>query len=685
MAFSRRCPAGFRRGSIKPRLLIELTILVALAAVLIYVATEPKENDASRRVLPDRPAGGRLFIDTVGLFPYRGESMESFLQVIQARHRIEAVVLTLPSVRELGTIDQAATTIMSRWGIGNAFGNRGLLLLYSNAEKEVRVEVSYELEDVFTDGFVGSAQDLQLRPYLRQGDPATGLDAVLEEIEIRADLKSRGAYTAQSVKDLDLKFASGGAGAKRKLQQYAPPGRKGEKGGVFVIAPGPSVIPDSNYLSNRWQKDPRFKPGRTPGEAYELMKAAFLAGGDPRNRNFFALQEGKPYRVIEDGKHAIVYFGNNPEGAYQPFLYAWTDDGWVFDAINQARYVPYGLGNRWMLGIGDHEYQGLFDQVQYPWTMAEDLPWLPKDVYLPENNTSMVARVLELEAVVRDKPDDFEAALELGRLGALIQRRDHLVLPVLDKAKALKPDSPWPFIYSAVTYSTMIDQHRSAIRELREALKRDPSLLLTRKFLGYEEYMAEDHDAAIDDLREVLRVAPRDGYAATYLGYALAARYRAQKDPGDKQAALEALRVAMVDSDLTSMQRPWMLKNSFIRDGFLTETWIGASWYWANYENDVGVLLYDLEPGKAAEKAGLEPGDYILSFDGKPVHKSWELTYFLVLSKPGQRVKMGIVRGALDGPQNLGDGTEVKPKTVGLKPPRRLTIEVTIERRVYVP
>ncbi|MET5012514.1 PDZ domain-containing protein, partial [Burkholderia pseudomallei] len=48
-----------------------------------------------------------------------------------------------------------------------------------------------------------------------------------------------------------------------------------------------------------------------------------------------------------------------------------------------------------------------------------------------------------------------------------------------------------------------------------------------------------------------------------------------------------------------------------------------------------GALVSSVEPRGPAEKAGIEPGDVILRFDGKPVEKSGDLPRLVGATKPG--------------------------------------------------
>lgn len=62
-------------------------------------------------------------------------------------------------------------------------------------------------------------------------------------------------------------------------------------------------------------------------------------------------------------------------------------------------------------------------------------------------------------------------------------------------------------------------------------------------------------------------------------------------------------------------------------------------------ENTKGVLVSSVEPGSPADKAGLQSGDVILSFDGKPVGTANELPRVVAATKPGTAVTLDIWRG----------------------------------------
>ncbi|HET7157363.1 MAG TPA: PDZ domain-containing protein, partial [Burkholderiales bacterium] len=57
-----------------------------------------------------------------------------------------------------------------------------------------------------------------------------------------------------------------------------------------------------------------------------------------------------------------------------------------------------------------------------------------------------------------------------------------------------------------------------------------------------------------------------------------------------------------------------------------------------------GVLVASVEPRSPAEKAGLQSGDVILTFEGKPVSNATELPRVVAATKPGTSVTLDILR-----------------------------------------
>ena len=61
-------------------------------------------------------------------------------------------------------------------------------------------------------------------------------------------------------------------------------------------------------------------------------------------------------------------------------------------------------------------------------------------------------------------------------------------------------------------------------------------------------------------------------------------------------------------------------------------------------KNREGALVSAVSPGGAADKAGMEPGDVIIAYNGRPVKSSNELVSSVTATRPGTSVPVRIVR-----------------------------------------
>lgn len=106
-----------------------------------------------------------------------------------------------------------------------------------------------------------------------------------------------------------------------------------------------------------------------------------------------------------------------------------------------------------------------------------------------------------------------------------------------------------------------------------------------------------------------------------------------------------------------------------------------------------GAIVNSVEKGGPAEKAGIEPGDVILKFDGKTITNSSDLPRIVGSTKPGSRVTIQVWRKGTtrDVPVVIGEMPEEKPAARGgrsAKPPERtpnrlglVVSELTAEQR----
>jgi tetratricopeptide (TPR) repeat protein len=118
-----------------------------------------------------------------------------------------------------------------------------------------------------------------------------------------------------------------------------------------------------------------------------------------------------------------------------------------------------------------------------------------------------------LEPLYKNNPNDFNIALELGKLNMLSMMRPKDVFPILKRAKELDPQSPMPYKYLAIAYVESSYEYNNAILELKEYIKIEPDNVFGRNFLGYLYFCIADYENAIDEFKKALALESDNCYA----------------------------------------------------------------------------------------------------------------------------------------------------------------------------
>jgi hypothetical protein len=509
------------------------------------------------RILKARPPGKALVHDYAHILPDALDYSNDYLARIRDRYRIEAMIVTVPRSGADRTIEMLANELFERWQIGRQSDDRGILLLLSDERKQVKLEVSKELEDVFTDAFCGYIEDLQLKPYFLAGQLGTGLLAVMEEIENRAQLKRQGEYTPQSIAGLDQRLLSQGAGARRELRQFAQE--------------------EVKAVGNR------YPAGKTPAEAWETLLQSWRAKArdpnlgvytavtrlayrdyqnlpDSRYEKDVLTYAGKPYEVMEKGDAAVIFFSGREGWDNAPFLFCRTPEGWQFDLVHQRKYIRMGKNPAWGIERADYPYIDLLNKC--PYFQGQDIPLEAQDVYRIEADASMAERILSAEARLRRAPEDPAALMDLGRLYTIVSMGQKAI-PLLKKAKALDPAAALPYKYLAILHVDMFYQYEQAIQELGEYAKRRPEDVFGRNYLGYLNYQLKRYSEAVDQLQMALNLRADNCYAYCLLSRAygqlfLAAWALDPRKSAYKKSSLEMLQQAAATATPNPRRIGWL-------------------------------------------------------------------------------------------------------------------------------
>ena len=485
-----------------------LSFLVCIVCVLIYalffhqLLFQQKSFDFKRR-----PAGQTYLYDYAKILEDVEEYSNNYLKGIADRYKIEAVIISIPSLENIRTIEEAAVELLNKWKIGKTYNGRGILLLLADKEKEVKLEVSYELEDVFTDVFCGYVEDKQLKPYFLGGQLGTGLLAVMEEIENRAQIKHQGKYTVNYITHLDDSLLSGGAGAKRKLFDFKKETVK-STGATFPAGKTPAQAWET--LKNSWRNKARDPNLGVYTEVTRLAYRDYQNLPDSRYNEDVKTYGRKSFEVIQNENYAVIFFGNKKGWENAPFLFCKTSDGWQFDIVHQRKYIRMGPNPKWGIERANYPYVDLLSKC--PYWMGQDIPLEKSDIYKISDDNKIAERIKRLEKEYQTNPADMGLLIELGRLYTTTSLGLKSI-PLLKKAKQLNPQNPLPYKYLAIRYVDSTYQYAKAIEEMKVYIKLKPDDVFGRNFLGYLYFCIKKYNPAIVEFNKAVELKNDNCYA----------------------------------------------------------------------------------------------------------------------------------------------------------------------------
>lgn len=148
---------------------------IILLLSLLILAT----GAVSAQTFPD-PQG--YVNDFAGLLSSQARGqLEGYLSQLETDTGAQVAVVTVKSL-EGSTVEDYASRLFERWGIGKKGQDNGVLFLVALEERKLRIEVGYGLESVLTDSRCGRIRDNDVVPFFKKNDYEKGITAGVNAI-----------------------------------------------------------------------------------------------------------------------------------------------------------------------------------------------------------------------------------------------------------------------------------------------------------------------------------------------------------------------------------------------------------------------------------------------------------------------------------------------------------------------
>jgi uncharacterized protein len=125
---------------------------------------------------------GRVVDKADMLSPAAEAKLTASLSALEGRTRDQLVVVTLPGLGGR-PIEDFGLDLGRCWGVGQKGLDNGVLLIVARADRKVRIEVGYGLENLLRDEVAGEIIRDPILPAFRKGEFQRGIEAGVQRIE----------------------------------------------------------------------------------------------------------------------------------------------------------------------------------------------------------------------------------------------------------------------------------------------------------------------------------------------------------------------------------------------------------------------------------------------------------------------------------------------------------------------
>jgi hypothetical protein len=256
-------------------------------------------------------------------------------------------------------IDRTAVQLFGKLGEKTGAA-RGLLFLVDPKGQQTRIEVGYDLEQIFPDIFVGYLEKQQMVPFFAVGRIGAGIEATTELFVARVQRAIAGQEFDPSEEQVDLKYFSGGGGARISVEINSGPATTTDHGNIARFLPQNS--PEKTLQKYRHALRLHIKDPALPLYTPQTRKffAHWVVTDAQQNNELQKLNALSPERVRIQGKYAVIRYPLS-ERQHPPYFLEKGAEGWMLDFHTMSRFIQMNHQNMWRFNNTDHPFMFGFD------------------------------------------------------------------------------------------------------------------------------------------------------------------------------------------------------------------------------------------------------------------------------------------------------------------------------------
>lgn len=214
------------------------------------------------------------------------QELTEYLTTVNDQTGIQMAVLTIPSL-EGDSIEDFSFRTASAWKLGQEKEDNGALLVVSEGDRELRIEVGYGLEGLLTDAKSGLIIRNVITPHFRNGDYGTGIvegirnmvGVATEDAQlVSSNMEVEGGLDGQSLVVSIIFFALYFAVLSMAISKAVKTkGRSSSRSTVRM--PPPTFTSGSSFSSGSFSSRSSFGGGGFSGGGFSGGGGSFGGGG----------------------------------------------------------------------------------------------------------------------------------------------------------------------------------------------------------------------------------------------------------------------------------------------------------------------------------------------------------------------------------------------------------------------
>jgi hypothetical protein len=347
------------RYTFNRRWLTGITAIFMLAGTFALFYARTDITTSTNVSVPEASTSGKtgekpeiLFINETGN-RYYDKALKMSVRAAEHRAGIQNAVILLQQLPDNQSAEYLAAEYFKKYRVGERTHGKGLLLLYSEKEKLLKIEVSYALEPIITD-VICSRLERGARTFMLTGNRRDFLTELLVTLNLYYYRKTHG----ESPEEIEFPYEensfalsnnlSGGAGIVGKGYSQSIEQRTAEVQGFdeeqrLLYAPhaDPDVVVQRYLQSLANNIGAIDLPLLTEGSSIYRMEFPRSRGYLQRNHDFY--EHAKPYKLYFNGDLAAALF--QPDNLVWPILLRKNEKGlWLVDEARAWAYFHMSEG-----------------------------------------------------------------------------------------------------------------------------------------------------------------------------------------------------------------------------------------------------------------------------------------------------------------------------------------------------